>query len=78
MLRHCNIDWFPYRAFYRSGLLSRLTLEQRPLWFYQGPLVCYWIVEYHYPDRVSRQFGLDAFIPEYPLIGQDETDRFHK
>jgi len=80
MLRDANIDWFPYRAFYRGSLLSRLTLdpEQRRLWYYRGPVVCFWIVEYHYPDRVSRQFGLDAFIPDYPLMGKDDTEKFHK
>jgi hypothetical protein len=78
MLRNANIDWFPYRVWYQRGWLSRLTLEQRRLWYYRGPVVCFWIVEYHYPDRVSRQFGLDAFIPEHPLMGQDDTKKFHK
>lgn len=78
MLRNANIDWFPYRLFYQHRYLSQLTLEQRPLWYYQGPVVCYWIVEFHYPDRVSRQFGLDAFIPEDPLMGKDDTNKFHK
>ena len=78
MLRDANIDWFPYRAWYQRRWLSRLTLEQTELWYYRGPLVCFWIVEYHYPDRVSRQLGLDAFISEYPLMGKDDTDKFHK
>jgi hypothetical protein len=53
-------------------------MEQRDLGLYRGPVVCYWIVEYHYPDRVPRQFGFDAFIPDDPILGEDETEKLHK
>jgi hypothetical protein len=30
------------------------------------PLICFWIVAWHYPDRVMRQFGLYQLIPPRP------------
>lgn len=78
MLHESSVDWFPYREFYERNAFCRLTLEQRHLWFYRGPCVCYWIVEYTYPDRVTRQFGLDAFVPQFPELGEAETTKLHK
>jgi hypothetical protein len=78
LLHQANIEWFPYRPWYRARIFCRLTMEQRDLGLYRGPVVCYWIVEYHYPDRVPRQFGFDAFIPDDPILGEDETEKLHK
>ena len=78
MLHEASITWYPYRLFYDRGLLCQLTLEQRHLSFYRGPCVCFWIVEYHYPDRVPRQFGLDAYVPDFPELGEQQTTQLHR
>ncbi|KAF3320111.1 Serine/threonine-protein [Carex littledalei] len=77
MLHEASITWYPYRLFYDRGLLCQLTLDQRHLSFYRGPCVCFWIVEYHYPDRVPRQFGLDAYVPDFPELGEQQTTQLH-
>ena len=28
------------------------------MWRSKIPLICFWLVEFHLPDRVLRQFGL--------------------
>ena len=35
------------------------------------PLVCFWLVEKHTPDRVVRQFGMVQEIP--PYVDTDDT-----
>ena len=37
------------------------------------PLVCFWLVEKHTPDRVVRQFGMVQEIPPYV----DTNDALH-
>ena len=37
------------------------------------PLICFWLVEKHTPDRVVRQFGMVQEIPPYV----DTDDAFH-
>ncbi len=78
MLHEASITWYPYRLFYDQNLLCQLTLEQRYFSFYRGPCVCFWIVEYHYPDRVPRQFGVDAYVPDFPELGEQQTTQLHR
>lgn len=37
------------------------------------PLVCFWIVEWHQPDRCMRQLGMFQYIPSPPI----QNDRLH-
>ena len=32
-------------------------------WLARVPLICFWIVAWHYPERVMRQFGLFQSVP---------------
>ena len=34
------------------------------MWRSKVPLICFWLVEFHLPDRVLRQFGLKQEQPE--------------
>ena len=44
------------------------------MWRSKVPLICFWLVEFHLPDRVLRQFGLKQEVPE-----DADTDRdLHK
>ena len=45
----------------------------RQMWLYSGPLICFWIVEWHAPERVLRQFGYRQVIPPPP----DFHDHLH-
>ena len=48
-----------------------------PLWTARVPLLCFHVCEWHYPDRVRRQFGLFQCIPAdcYPDYGTHTTTR---
>lgn len=35
------------------------------LWRTRSPLICFDVVEWHFPDRVLRQFGFRQSIPEH-------------
>ena len=37
------------------------------IWTSRVPLLCFHVVEWHYPDRVRRQFGWYQCIPQDPL-----------
>ena len=37
------------------------------IWTARVPLVCFNIVEWHFPDRVRRQFGWFQCVPEKPI-----------
>lgn len=42
---------------------------------YVGPLICFWIVEWHAPERVARQHGYRQEVP--PPILPPLSDRLH-
>ena len=63
-----QVSWTPYSELYDEGRLPQIVSDDEEMWLYRGPLVCFWIVEHHYPDRVLRQFGLPPLIPADPDI----------
>ncbi|KAK1398661.1 hypothetical protein POM88_008524 [Heracleum sosnowskyi] len=56
---------------YPSDVIDSLhpyCLDGSHLWRYRGPMICVFIVEPHFPDKVARQFDLivgDDTVPEY-------------
>ncbi|KAI4321788.1 hypothetical protein MLD38_035131 [Melastoma candidum] len=57
-----QVIWDPYT----DGIRSRLPdycLDGEHSWRARVPLICFCIVEWHYPDRVIRQFGDHQLIP---------------
>ncbi|XP_078158210.1 serine/threonine-protein phosphatase 7 long form homolog [Carex rostrata] len=63
-----QVSWTLYSELYDEGRLPQIVSDDEEMWLYRGPLVCFWIVEHHYPDRVLRQFGLPPLIPADPDI----------
>ncbi|CAI9088580.1 OLC1v1022948C1 [Oldenlandia corymbosa var. corymbosa] len=53
--------WQPYA--YIIGSLPDYCLSGREIWQTVSPLLCFDVVEMHYPDRVLRQFGQHQNIP---------------
>lgn len=50
----------------------------QPYYMYRGPLIFYWIVEHHYPDRCMRQFGKFQVRPPPPPIDRHTHANLHK
>lgn len=49
--------WEPYSTDILDGLHA-YCLAGRHIWRYRGPIMCFFIVENHVPDRVARHFGM--------------------
>ena len=41
-----------------SRLPSNFSIEGSNVWRSKIPLICFWLVEFHLPNRVLQQFGL--------------------
>ncbi|KAH1253112.1 Serine/threonine-protein phosphatase 7 long form [Glycine max] len=68
MKRH-EFLWEPYTATVLS-MLPPICLVGTVAWCAVMPLICFHVVEWHQPDRVLRQFGMQQPIPEPPLQPQ--------
>jgi hypothetical protein len=67
-----QIVWEPYT----DDILQKLPnycQQGRHMWRAMVPLICFHIIEWHQPDRVMRQFGLQQPIPQNPR----QTDDLH-
>nr|XP_025881616.1 uncharacterized protein LOC112939084 [Oryza sativa Japonica Group] len=52
-----HIEWLPYHTNEASSLtLNSMCNRDSDYFMYQCPLICFWVVEYHLPHRVMRQF----------------------
>ncbi|KAK9290252.1 hypothetical protein L1049_008419 [Liquidambar formosana] len=63
-LRADEFIWQPYS----DDLIGRLPEYCRQgmeLWRTRSPLICFDVVEWHFPDRVLHQFGFRQSIPEH-------------
>ncbi|KAK1650572.1 hypothetical protein QYE76_068377 [Lolium multiflorum] len=74
-----QVDWEPYGTYYHIGAgmadLNPKCVEEARFWRMRCPLICMWLVEYHQPHRVMRQFGL---YQECPPQWQDTDHALHK
>jgi len=57
--------WEPYTTTVMSSL-PPICLVGSVAWCAVVPLICFHVVEWHQPDRVLRQFGMQQPIPECP------------
>ena len=76
-LGETQVSWTPYHELYTEGRLPQTVADDHEMWLYRGPLVCFWIVEHHYPDWVLRQFGLPPLIPADPDIPRSVIMSLH-
>ncbi|XP_028213902.1 uncharacterized protein LOC114396193 [Glycine soja] len=85
MKRH-EFVWEPYTATVMAAL-PPICVVGSVAWFAVVPLICFHVVEWHQPDRVLRQFGLQQPIPGCPsqpqnlhgitLKGKQDENWFH-
>ncbi|KAL5187429.1 Serine/threonine-protein phosphatase 7 long form [Glycine soja] len=64
MKRH-EFVWEPYITTVIS-LLPPICVLGSVAWWAVVPLICFQVIEWHQPDRVLRQFGMQQPIPESP------------
>ncbi|KAL5159442.1 Protein MAIN-LIKE 1 [Glycine soja] len=64
MKRH-EFVWEPYTTTVIS-LLPPICIVGSVAWFAVVPLICFQVIEWHQPDRVLRQFGMQQPIPGSP------------
>ncbi|XP_074326285.1 serine/threonine-protein phosphatase 7 long form homolog [Apium graveolens] len=57
-----HFTWKPYSDEILAALPDSCR-EGSSIWHYQGPLICFYIVEPHLPERCLRQFGMIQAIP---------------
>ncbi|RZB42891.1 Serine/threonine-protein phosphatase 7 long form-like [Glycine soja] len=85
MKRH-EFVWEPYTATVMAAL-PPICVVGSVAWFAVVPLICFHVVEWHQPDRVLQQFGLQQPIPGCPsqpqnlhgitLKGKQDENWFH-
>ncbi|RVX07230.1 Serine/threonine-protein phosphatase 7 long form-like [Vitis vinifera] len=59
---HDQVLWESYMGDLVAHLLA-ISLADQEIWRTMSPLICFDIVEWHRPERVLRQFGLQQGIP---------------
>ncbi|KAH1232927.1 Serine/threonine-protein phosphatase 7 long form [Glycine max] len=62
--------WEPYTATVMAAL-PPICVVGSVAWFAVVPLICFHVVEWHQPDRVLRQFGMQQPIPGCPSQPQN-------
>lgn len=67
---HNEIIWEPYTEDVLQALPDYCR-QGCKIWRAKVPLKCFHVVEWHYPDRVMRQFGLEQPIPCAPRQDDD-------
>ncbi|XP_040863880.1 uncharacterized protein [Glycine max] len=81
-----NFVWEPYTPTVMAAL-PQICVVGSVVWFAVVPLICFHVVEWHQPDRVLRQYGLQQPIPGCPsqpqnlhgitLKGKQDENWFH-
>ncbi|XP_022020160.1 serine/threonine-protein phosphatase 7 long form homolog [Helianthus annuus] len=74
-LKEAMFIWRPYDAMVDS--LPEICTSGRNSWRCVCPLICWDVVEHHYPQRVMRQFGMVQCIPPPINIEVGEHERLH-
>lgn len=76
MIREGTVQWQPY-----EGLIEQMPIQiqnDHTWWFARLPLIHFWVVEFHYPERVMRQFGRKQLITPPPPHGEVELRKLRK
>ena len=77
-----DIVWQPYEEFLAEepDIAPPRIKEERNLWMIRVEMIHFWVVEWHYPDRVMRQFGRKQQVPPpLPSLWSHHEDqmKFH-
>ncbi|XP_075654866.1 serine/threonine-protein phosphatase 7 long form homolog [Castanea sativa] len=67
-----QIVWEPYRDY--LGSLPAYCMAGQHIWRSIVPLIHFWVIEGHYPERVLRQFGMKQGVPD----NVDTSTELHK
>ena len=64
-----QVEWEPYGGIKMFGIahefpVNPMCVAEGHLWTMRRPLICMWVVGFHLPHRVLRQFG--QFQPHPP------------
>lgn len=71
-----QVTWEPYSDIRVVQLqLSTMCSADDDIYRMTCPLICFYAVEYHLPDRVARQFGLKQ---EWPVPPFSTSVELHK
>jgi mobile domain-containing protein len=62
--------WQPYTTA-KLDALPDICIAGQGIWRSRCPLICFDVVEFHLPDRVMRQFGMEQRIPQACDTGVD-------
>ncbi|KAH1214143.1 Serine/threonine-protein phosphatase 7 long form [Glycine max] len=65
IMKHHEFLWEPYSSTVIS-LLPLVCLVGSIAWYAVVPLIYFQVIEWHQPDRVLRQFGMQQPVPESP------------
>ena len=63
-----QVTWDPYSDDEETALTFQVSCEcatDNDIYRMKCPLICFYAVEWHLPDRVARQFGLRQQWPTY-------------
>lgn len=71
-----EVSWEPYNGLLMS--MPRRVRAERAFWYSRVPLIHFWIIEFHYPDRVMRQLGRKQTIPPPPPHDESKLRQLHK
>ncbi|XP_052203665.1 serine/threonine-protein phosphatase 7 long form homolog [Diospyros lotus] len=63
-LTNYQVIWQPYTLDIIFFKLPDICVEGQGVWRSEVPLICFDIIEWHFPSRVMRQFGMVQCIPE--------------
>ncbi|KAM0024532.1 putative protein-serine/threonine phosphatase [Helianthus debilis subsp. tardiflorus] len=74
-MTEATFNWRPYDDI--LGRLPDICRSGMAIWQSCCPLLCYAVVEHHYPQRVMRQFGMFQYIPNPIAIDHNEHARLH-
>ncbi|XP_074266251.1 serine/threonine-protein phosphatase 7 long form homolog [Silene latifolia] len=72
-MRHDQFTWQPYTRQILS-FLPPFCYDDSDDWTVMAPMICFDIVEWHFPNRVARQFGWKQIIP----LNSDTEPKLHK
>ena len=66
-----QVEWKPYdRQEVKDLNVPACVAQDEELWRSECPLILYYVVEYHQPNRVSKQFGKKQEFPIQPPPSQ--------